>query len=76
MEKVSVFIEMRVLFWQEISALGVFLIIDNKRMRPPNYPSAPHPREPLSWSIPTIYHGHHLNHKTSYKLHLYIFYWT
>ena len=39
MEKVSVFIKIRVLFWPEISALGVFLNFDNKRMRPPKYPS-------------------------------------
>ena len=41
MEKVSVFIKIRVLFWTEISALGVFFNFDNERMRPPKYPSAP-----------------------------------
>ena len=35
MEKVSVFIKIRVLFWPEISALGVFFNFDNDRMRPP-----------------------------------------
>ena len=34
--KVSVFIKIRVLFWSEISALGVFLNFDNERMRPLN----------------------------------------
>ena len=29
------------LFWPEISALGVFFYFDNERMRPPEYPSAP-----------------------------------
>ena len=43
MEKVSVFIKIRVLFWPEISALGVFFNFDNERMRPPKYPSAPPP---------------------------------
>ena len=33
MEKVSVFIKVRVLFWPEISAIGVFLNFDNERMR-------------------------------------------
>ena len=42
MEKVSVFIKIRVL-WPEISALGVFLNFDNELMRPPKYPSAPPP---------------------------------
>ena len=36
MEKVSVFIKIRVLFLPEISALGVFLNFDNERMRPLN----------------------------------------
>ena len=36
MEKVSVFIKIRVLFWREISALGVFFNFDNERMRPLN----------------------------------------
>ena len=44
MEKVSVFTKIRVLFWSEISALGVFFNFDNERMRPPKYPSAP-PRD-------------------------------
>ena len=34
---------MKVLYWPEISALGVFLNFDNERMRPPKYPSAPPP---------------------------------
>ena len=42
-EKVSVFIKIRVHFWPEISALGVFFNFDNERMRPPKYPSAPPP---------------------------------
>ena len=42
-EKVSVFIKIRMLFWPEISALGVFFNFDNERMRPPQYPSAPPP---------------------------------
>ena len=42
-EKVSVFTKIRVLFWSEISALGVFFNFDNERMRPPKYPSAPPP---------------------------------
>ena len=40
-EKVSVFIKIRVLFWPEISALGVFLNFDNERMRPPKYAPPP-----------------------------------
>ena len=47
MEKFSAFIKIRVLFWPEISALGVFFNFDNERMRPPKYPSAP-------W----VLHGH------------------
>ena len=43
MEKVTVFIKIRVLFWPEISGLGVFFNFDNERMRPPKYPSAPPP---------------------------------
>ena len=43
MEKVSVFIKIRVFFWPEISALRVSLNFDNERMRPPKYPSAPTP---------------------------------
>ena len=39
MEKVSVFIKIRVLFWPEISALGVLFNFDNEGMRPPKYPS-------------------------------------
>ena len=38
-EKVGVFIKIRVLFWPKISALGVFFNFDNERMRPPKYPS-------------------------------------
>ena len=41
MEKVSVFIKIRVLFGPEISALGVIFNFDNERMRPPKYSSAP-----------------------------------
>ena len=40
MEKISVLIKIRVLFWPEISALREFLNFDNERMRPPKYPSA------------------------------------
>ena len=36
MEKCSVFIKTRVLFWPENSAYGVFLNFDNERMRPLN----------------------------------------
>ena len=43
LEKVSVVIKIRVHFWPEISALGVFLNFDNKRMRSPKYLSAPTP---------------------------------
>ena len=35
------FIKIRVLFWPEISALGVFFNFDNERMHPPKYPSDP-----------------------------------
>ena len=42
-EKIRRFIKIRVLFWPEISALGVFFNFDNERMRPPKYPSAPPP---------------------------------
>ena len=31
------------IFWPEISALGVFFYFDNERMHPPKYPSAPPP---------------------------------
>ena len=41
MEKVSVFIKIRVLFWPEISALGVSLNFDNERLRSPINASAP-----------------------------------
>ena len=34
------------LFWPEISALGVFFNFDNERIRPPKYPSAPPPCPP------------------------------
>ena len=49
MEKVNVFIKIRVLFWPEISALGVFFNFDNERRRPPKYPSAPPPGNTLDW---------------------------
>ena len=35
------FIKIRVLFWPEISALGVFFNFDNERMHPLKYPSDP-----------------------------------
>ena len=35
------FIKIRVLFWPEISALGVFFNFDNERMHPPKYTSDP-----------------------------------
>ena len=35
--KKSAFKKIRVLFWPEISALGVFLNFDNERMYPPKY---------------------------------------
>ena len=35
-----------VLFWPEISALGVFYNFDNERTRPSKYPSAPPPPPP------------------------------
>ena len=35
-----------VLFWPDISALGVFFNFDNERMHPPKYPSAPPPPPP------------------------------
>ena len=41
MEKNQRFIEIRVLFWPEISALGVFFNFDNERMHPPKYLSDP-----------------------------------
>ena len=37
LEKVSVFIKIRVIFWPEISALGVSLNFDNESMRSPLY---------------------------------------
>ena len=43
MEKVSVFIKIRVLFWPGISALGVFLNFDNELMRPLNTQVPPPP---------------------------------
>ena len=43
MEKISVFIKIRVLFWPEISALGVLFNFVNERMHPPKYQSAPPP---------------------------------
>ena len=42
LEKVSVFIKIRVLFWPEISALGVFLNFDNAGA-PPSVPECPLP---------------------------------
>ena len=33
------FIKIRVLFWPEISATGVFFNFDNERMHPPKYPN-------------------------------------
>ena len=45
-EKVSVFIKLRVLFWPEISALGVSFNFNNEGMRPPKYPSPPPPPPP------------------------------
>ena len=39
LEKVSVFIKIRVLFWPEISALGVFFNFENADAPPP--PSVP-----------------------------------
>ena len=36
------FLEIRVLFWPEISALGVFLNFDNERMYPLNTEVPPH----------------------------------
>ena len=39
-EKISVSLKIRVLFWPEISALGVFFYFDNECMGPPKYPSA------------------------------------
>ena len=41
--KKSAFLKIRVLFWPEISILGVYLNFDNKRMYPPppKYRSAP-----------------------------------
>ena len=41
MGKIRVSIKIRVLFWPEISALGVLFNFDNERMHPPKYPSAP-----------------------------------
>ena len=40
------FIKIRVLFWPEISALGVFLNFDNERMRPLNTQVPPPPPPP------------------------------
>ena len=50
-EKVSVLIKTRVLFWPEISALRVFLNFDNKRMRPlkTRVPPPPPPGLNSSW---------------------------
>ena len=46
LEKVRVFIKIRVLHWPEISALGVSFNIDIERMRPPRYQSAIPPPPP------------------------------
>ena len=46
MEKISVFIKIRVLFWPEISALGVFFNLDNERMHPLNTQVPPPPPPP------------------------------
>ena len=55
MGKVSVFfIKVRVLFWPEISAIGVFLYFDNERMRPSKYQSPP-PPESVQTSTESIY---------------------
>ena len=35
------FLKIRVLFWPEISVIGVFLNFDNERMHPPKYLSDP-----------------------------------
>ena len=51
MEKVSVFMKIRVLFWPEISALGVFLNFDNERMRPLNTQVPPPPPPPPGFII-------------------------
>ena len=44
MEKVSVFFKIRVLFWPEISALGVFSNFNNERMLHLNNEVPPTPR--------------------------------
>ena len=44
--KSQIFLKIRVLFWAEISALGVFLNFDNKRMYPLNTEVPPPPPPP------------------------------
>ena len=51
MEEVSVFIKIRVLFWPQISALGVFLNFDNGPMRPSLYLSAPPPHTGQNYEL-------------------------
>ena len=51
MEKVSVFIKIRVLFWPEISAYGVFFNFDNERMRPLNTQVPPPPPPPRDYGL-------------------------
>ena len=51
-EKVSVFIKIRVLFWPEISALGVFFNFDNERMRPPPLNTQVPPLPPGLYTFP------------------------
>ena len=50
-EKVSVFIKIRVLFWPKISALGVFFNFDNERMHPPKYPSMRLSKQPYPMDV-------------------------
>ena len=49
LEKVSGIFKIRVLFWPEISALGVRFNFDNGRMYPPKYLSAPPPPGMVLW---------------------------
>ena len=56
------FLKIRVLFWPEISVLGVFLNFDNERMHPLNTLVIPrelteHTRPVLVRTSPTIVHG-------------------
>ena len=63
MEKKSAFFfKIRVLFWPEISALGVFLNFDNERMHPPKYVSDP----PPPGSILNLYR--HSNNNNRYQI--------